>query len=316
MLHQLLDDPAVEVRQAAIRAAGSLGGPGLLFEIIRCLTARDVRRAARESLLMYGPHVVGTLGDILADPRRELALRREIPWLLARIHSRHSANLLVEQLEVKDPLLKYRVVKALNRLHAHVPDLPPANPAIAGHIYAQTRSYYEALVLWQAFEPDARGDGVALIQRALKERLDQNLEVIFRLLGLQYPQNDIYSAYNALRGTRADRRASALEFLDNLLHKNLKTIILPLLEEPSADRLISRASALFGIQTVGRSEALRIILNQPDVWLRACALHEIGRECLTEFLDECRNLRLRQRASGPRDSRVGDPTVRVRTMAC
>jgi ATP:ADP antiporter, AAA family len=290
VLRELMDDPVSEVRQAAIRAAGVAADPDLLLDVIKSLTRRELRPAARESLLMYGPHVVGTLGDILGDPRRELPLRREIPWLLGRIHSRNAASLLVDQLEVKDPLLKYRVVKALNRLHAQVPDLPQANPAIAGHIYAQTRSYYEALVLWQAFEPGGKSDGSALVQRALKERLDQNLEIIFRLLGLQYPQNDIYSAYNALRGNRADRRASALEFLDNLLHKNLKTIILPLLEEPSAERLISRASDLFGIQTMGRNEALRIILRQPDVWLRACALHEIGRGCLKDLMDECRNL--------------------------
>ncbi len=291
VLRQLLDDSDLEVRRAAIRSAGVAAEPDLLFEIIKRLTGRDVRGAAREALLMFGPPIAGTLGDVLADPRRDLDLRREIPWLLGRIPSRNAANLLVDQLEVKDPLLKYRVIKALNRLHARVPDLPPANPAIAGHIYAQTRSYYEALVLWQAFDiesPTARNN---LLPRALKERLDQNLEVIFRLLGLQYPQNDIYSAYSALRGSRADRRASALEFLDNLLHKNLKTIILPLLEEPSAERLISRASALFGIQAVGRNEALRIILRQPDVWLRACALHEIGRACLSELLEECRNLR-------------------------
>ncbi len=291
ILRQLLEDTEVEVRRAAVRASGVTADPEMLFEIIKFLTVRQMRRATREALLMYGPHIAGTLGDVLADGRRDLALRREIPWLLGRIQSKHAATLLVDQLEVKDPLLKYRVVKALNRLHAQVPDLPPANPAIAGHIYAQTRSYYEALVLWQAFDPGSETTASTLLPRALRERLDQNLEIIFRLLGLQYPQNDIYSAYTALRGNRADRRASALEFLDNLLHKNLKTIILPLLEEPSAERLINRASSLFGISAVGREEALRLILRQPDVWLRACALHEIGRACLTEFLDECRNLR-------------------------
>ena len=124
----------------------------------------------------------------------------------------------------------------------------------------------------------------------MKERLDQNLEIIFRLLGLQYPQKDMYFAYHALKGTRAERRTAAIEFLDNMLHKNLKSIILPLLEESSTERLIDRASRLFGIHTRERKEALRLILGQPDVWLKVCALYQVGEERLSDLADICRVL--------------------------
>jgi AAA family ATP:ADP antiporter len=126
--------------------------------------------------------------------------------------------------------------------------------------------------------------------RALKERLDQNLELIFRLLGLQYPQKDIYFAYTALRGNRGERRGAAIEFLDNLLQKDLKAVILPLLEERSAERLIDRASTLFGIEAKSRGEALRLILEQSDAWLKACALHEVGERRVTELAGHCSRL--------------------------
>jgi AAA family ATP:ADP antiporter len=290
LLGILLKDPALEVRSAAARGAGSAGHTEFLFAVVKLLSDRELRPAAREALLMFGRRIAGTLGDLLADSHGDLTLRREIPWVLARLNSRPAATILVDQLQTTDPLLKFRVVKALNRMHESNPDLPPPNPAIAKRIYAETKAYYEALALWQAFEPDGGQSNQSLLSRALRERLDQNLEIIFRLLGLQYPQKDIYHAYAALRSSRADRRASALEFLDNLLHTNLKTIILPLLEEPSADRLISRASALFGIRTVSREEAVRLVLQQPDIWLKACALHEIGKECLLDLVDVCRNL--------------------------
>jgi AAA family ATP:ADP antiporter len=290
ILRALLRDPDPKVSARAALAAGAAGHMALLFDVAGLLPYRRLRPAAREALLKYGPDIAGTLGDLLADQKRGISLRRELPWVLGRMPTNRAAAALVEHLDVQDPLLKYRVVKALNRIHARQPDLPPPNPAIAGRVYSETRAYYEALVLWQAFETNGPAGTRTLLSRALRERLDLNLELIFRLLGLRYKQQDIYNAYEALRGTRADRRASALEFLENVLHKDLKAIILPLIEEPSAERLISRAGSLFGIQSVRREEALRIIVQQKDVWLKACALHEIGRECLLDLRDVCRNL--------------------------
>ncbi|MBI4483855.1 MAG: hypothetical protein HY652_13335 [Acidobacteria bacterium] len=290
LLKELLRDLQPEVAGAAGRAAGAAGHLDLIFDVLPMLAHRKSRGAAREALLLYGPRVVGTLGDALADTGRELALRREIPWVLSRIPTRRSVDLLADQLHVEDPLLKYRVVKALNRLYELKPDLPRQRPLIAERIYAETKAYYEALTLLQAVAPEPGSGGGNLLERALRERMDQNLEIIFRLLGLRYPQKDIYFAYAALKGNRADRRAAAIEFLDNLLHKNLKSIILPLLEESSAERLIDRANRLFGIQTKRREEALRLVLEQPDVWLKVCALHEVGARPVPALSDICRRL--------------------------
>jgi hypothetical protein len=127
--------------------------------------------------------------------------------------------------------------------------------------------------------------------------MDQNLELIFRLLGLQYPMRDIYSAFSALKGTRPARRTSAIEFLDSLLRQDLRAVILPLLEESSTERLVELAVRTFGVRPRSREEALETILEQNDEWLVACALHEIGSRRITgqerrcrEFMDDGRPL--------------------------
>jgi hypothetical protein len=151
-------------------------------------------------------------------------------------------------------------------------------------------AYYEGLALYQAFGSKSDGAGSCLLGKALRERLEVQLEMIFRLLGLKYPQKDIYFAYAALKGARPQMRSSAIEFLDNILSKNLKSIILPLLEEESTERLLGRASRLFGVQIPDREETLRTILRQPDPWLRACALHTIGAERIAGMRDLCRQM--------------------------
>lgn len=158
------------------------------------------------------------------------------------------------------------------------------------HVIAQTMAYYEGLALCETLGHRVDGSANGLLGKALRERLDVELEMIFRLLGLSYPQKDIYFAYAALKGSRPQMRSSAIEFLDNVLKKNLKSIILPLLEEDSAERLLGRASRLFGVQMPGREEALRTILRQPDAWLKACALHAIGIDRVVELTDLCRQM--------------------------
>ena len=75
----------------------------------------------------------------------------------------------------------------------------------------------------------------------LEKRLDHGLEQIFTLLGLRYQQKDIEIAYHGILSDKQDIRANAIEFLDNLLHPNLKEALLPLVENtmvmsPETDR--------------------------------------------------------------------------------
>jgi hypothetical protein len=107
---------------------------------------------------------------------------------------------------------------------------------------------------------------------------------------LQYAQQDIYSAFRAWKEGRADRHAAAIEFLDNLLEKPLKPLILPLIEESSVDAQLASAETQLGIKPVGRDDALRRLLAMPDLWLKTCALYEIGENRIIALVNECRSL--------------------------
>jgi len=64
-------------------------------------------------------------------------------------------------------------------------------------------------------------------------------ERIFRLLGLIYPPEDIYRAFLGLNSSERDVRATAIEFLDNLLESGLKKRLLPVIDDevPIEDKL-------------------------------------------------------------------------------
>ena len=289
-LRQRLADQDPVMAEAAARAAGASGHEDLVGDVCRLLKNRRLRTSAREALLTFGPRIAGNLGDMLQDPGCEAATRRELPWILGRLATPRSSEILLAHLDAEDRHMKYGVAKALNRLREQNPSLPAAPTVILGRIYAETRAFYEALSIYQSLS-DSGGEGSGqLLLRSLRERLDQDLELIFRLLGLCYAQKDIYSAYSALKGSGKERRASAIEFLDSLLQPDLKSVILPLVEETSTERLLERAARTFGLHPKSREEALRTVLDQKDAWLLACALYEIGTHRFLRLEDRCREL--------------------------
>jgi AAA family ATP:ADP antiporter len=299
LLRSCLAESDPQIVAAAALAAGKAGYLDLTVDITRLLAKRRLRLTAREALISCGSRIVGTLGDMLSDPQQGLEVRLEIPWVLSRIPVQRSAEVLVDNLGENDRQLRFGIVKALNRLHEERPELPIPREAVQAHIYAEARLYYETLCIHQSLSSGRDGAPRLLLVRSLREHLDEYLEIIFLLLGLHYSQKDIHSAYRAMRDSKADARASAVEFLDSILHKDLKSMLLPLLEERSAERMIQRASRVFSLEIPAPEEALRLLLHQNDRWLKSCALYEVGAGKLHSFFDLCRSLR------SDRDSLVG-----------
>ena len=181
--------------------------------------------------------IVGTLGDTLHDPEESLQVRANIPKVLSQMNSQKAVDVLVRSLPRLEPFLCHRAIKALNKMRVSFPQLSFTDDAIDLAILDELRDYYEFGIMLRSNEMQSSEDRAVLrlLRQALQERMDQKLERVFRLLGLRYPPADIYSAYNGLRSQRSHLRASAIEFLDNLLLPNMKQLLFPILEESAAD---------------------------------------------------------------------------------
>ena len=289
LLRRLMQDGDSEVVCAAALAAGSGGLKELVDDLLPMLMQSNTRASARQAFVLMGPGMLPTLAEILNDEQRALSLRREIPWILGRLETPHTFDCLTENLDTGDLQLRYQVLKALNRIKDRNPALIKPDPVIADRIFEETKLYCRILALSQSLGPGT-GTEMRLIRKALYERQEQEMEIIFRLLGLLYSQRDIHSAYTALKSPHADRRSSAIEFLDNILRQDLKPVLLPLVEEKSTERLIEHANRTFGINTVPRKDALRLLLQEQDTWLKACALYVIGESAMKDLAEDCRSL--------------------------
>ncbi len=271
IVQQLLDDDDTSVLQAACVAAGLLQNRAHVFALTLCLTDARHRGAAIAALAQFGPRVCGTLSDALADETALPALRRQIPRVLKLIPDQRSVDILAKALRHPDPGLRRAVLKALNRLRESAPKLRFDDPLITEQTQAEVRRYFELNAALDPFRAQkGRMKAARLLARSLEERMAQTLEQLFRLLGLRYPQQEIYSAYRAVSGRRSEDHSAAVEFLDSVLERDLKRLVVPLLDAP--DRLLETGRTLLGIQPKSAETALRELLHSGDSWLAACAV--------------------------------------------
>jgi hypothetical protein len=90
------------------------------------------------------------------------------------------------------------------------------------------------------------------------------------LLGLRYSPNEIYNAYLAIHGRKPGEISAALDYLDGVVDRDLKRVLLPLFDLP--ERLPEHGHVLFGIDVKSGEAAVRELVHSGDAWMAACAM--------------------------------------------
>jgi ATP/ADP translocase/HEAT repeat protein len=290
-LNALLDDASPTVIVRAMGGAGQSGDREFVPRLLSRVADKRYRGEAREALAKYGDKIVGTLGDHIVDETVDMNVRGGLCRVLSQIPTQHSVDTLVDALERVGPALQYYVIKALNRLRSRHPQLNFNHDALGGALLGEIESYYAVLQIFHMKEKSTDEPG-RLLERALGEKIDQNLERMFRLLGLRRPPREIYEAYLGIIGPEKELRASAIEFLDNILKKDLKKFLFPIVDNIPVAAKIRRGRELFGLNFNDRTAALEFLINGRDPWLRACAIYSMREKVPSDLelsVAECRD---------------------------
>lgn len=234
-LKKLLMDSSVEVNKYAIESSGRHFSRELAPFLINHLGRAVTRHEASPVLVEYGLKILGMLKDYLAAEETDLRIRRSIPNIMADIGTQRAADFLMIELKKRDPRVTSELVEGLYRLRNADPDLhfeeKEVVPVLKHFIH---RSYSAVIELHRIMPEDNQGARV----EELKNSLTLNLQRIFELLCLIHSSDDIIRAYqNICAGTRESIDYS-IELLDNLLNKNLKDLLLPLVDDIPFDERV------------------------------------------------------------------------------
>ena len=291
LLSNLLADPDPVIAREAIHSAGRLRKRKLVPDLLDRLVHHELRTEAAKALGEFGDTIVGALRDHLGDSSVSIEARREIPTIMVKIGTPAAAHVLMENLLESDTNLRFRIISALNKLrHLHPEiemDAQMLETVLAAEILGHYRSYQ---ILDKLGTTESGADPIA---RGLTESMQQELERIFRLLGLLYPHLDIHSAYLGLQSKNLSVHDNALEFLDNVLKPQLREMLVPLLDGKITVHDRARlGQRLVHTKIENQEQAVVALVTCDDPWLRSCGAYAIGTlkmRSLESQLNRCLN---------------------------
>ena len=291
LLGRLLADPEATVVRFAISSAGKLRKESVVAELISMLSTPDFAKESAQALADYGDKIVSGLSDSIQDPAIPVAVRREIPRILATMGTAEAARALHEDLLETDASLRFKIISALNKLQRSHPDIVLDEQLLETVLGAEILGHYRSYQIMHALE--LQSSPKDHVQSALNESLRQELERIFRLLGLLYPQLELHSVYLGLQSQNKTVHDNALEFLENVLKAPLRSVLVPLLDgRVSPEQRAALADRLVHSRIENREQAVTALVLCEDPWLKSCgayAIGSLGLSALEKELDVCLN---------------------------
>ena len=289
-LVQLLRDRHVDVRTAALEAAGKVKHVKLVPRLLEHLLEPHTGPVAYAALTQFGVEAIPVLEQAFTSAEQPEAMRCRIAQLCGCIGGDTALTMLKRHLDVADQAVYSHVLSALTRCTYTASEAE--RPQIEAAITAEVEAAAWALTASADLGADP---ATAVLRRALTREVQTHQEHLLGLLSFVYDASPILHARRHLTSPHPEQRANALEMLDTLLSQPLKSLVFPVLDDLDTDERRRRLAALFPQPRLELTARLGDILNGPSrwvtAWTRACAVYVVGtvrvpgwRDCLVAAL--------------------------------
>ena len=266
----LLDDPDENVQKQAILSAGELRHPALLPKLSEKLGDARQSRNAISALTLYGIKAEPQLATVLADcsnKQKRLAAVK----VLRKIPTPSSARILTEYFHDSDDHIRAAVAKALASLQVNGVRLNIHRTKLLQTALDEIKRTYSIHIT----RADLDNQSGQMLGRALQDHLGFVIDHLFSLLSLLYPERDMQSIHKALI-TSGRQRSNALELIDTMADKEIRDVMLPLVEDAPLERIAQIAERRFGLHRTDVEERLNELAQSNDPILRAFAIYQLG----------------------------------------
>ena len=287
------EDESYPVIHAAMAAAGVRKYPGVVRDIILRLDCKATKAGAREALIEYGEIAIKELRAAQFDTDISRDIRLNVPRTLSKIHSQSAMNAILGGLLEEDRSLRFQAILALEEMARRFPNLRIDQKIIESAVTSDVMLYSRRFVIFSvlfANREDPSIERESLLSQALTDSMERVKERMMWLLSLVYSAKDIRRCWAGLNSGKPNKRADAIEFLDNLLTGDIKRHVFPLFSDAPQARRFRASLDFLGMGTIDTETAVRALLEQDDIWLRAATVWEIGIRGLTGFRDKIAEL--------------------------
>jgi len=281
-ISESLKDKDPLIVKTAVYSAGLTLDIKFLDELLEFLAIDDMKESAVHAISQFGFKIISYLRVEASATKNRIEIVRGIPQILEAIGTQYGVDFLFELLDYNDNVVRNQSIEALAKLKTRFPHLIFYNKAIIHNIFDEANLFMNTLsALYVQQESISQPSNITdeaiearkSLIKILERRLDNNLEHIFKFLGLKYPPEDIHTIYSEIKSDKAEMRINAIEFLDNLLDTNLKKIIIPILETSISETITKEVLNELKIKIIGQTECFQMLLESKDVKVKMAVFY-------------------------------------------
>ncbi|WP_420149761.1 cyclic nucleotide-binding domain-containing protein [Spirosoma sp.] len=264
LVHQRLSSSDAGVARVAISAAGQLSDANLTRYLLNHIADKTIGRAVTQALKARGAELIPALRNVLHEtPDR--VVKERIAAISGAIGTPESRQLLNEMAQQTDLFIRGAALRALRRFQDE-----PADDPIFRALAHEEVTFAQRLLHGSLTDPD------------LTETLDYELSVLvqrlFDILTQLYDSDTIAGARLGIGHPARERRANALEMLDNLIPRDTYQTLQVLVDDlPRAEKvriLDTELGALNDSESI-RSYILRVGEIAFSDWTVSVALRSL-----------------------------------------
>ena len=287
ILNQQLQSKNVTIQNTAILSSAKTLDQQFIPVIIDFLSKKDTRKTAIEALFSYGEPI----NDILVKKVKEesIALDDAVHAIavIEKFASQKAISALKKLTDETEHSVKIEAIEALKRLKWKYPNLYIKDRFIVDkildecHLYQNTLSVIHSQIIIQYKQKDNSTKNLEIIEarngllQLLEQRLDRQLQRIFRFLGIKYPPNDVDPILNIILTGKEEQRIHAIEFLDNILDTQLKKELIPIAEGVLVEAVSEEKIKNLNLKRLSESECYKTLLSRKDSKLKLAVLYLI-----------------------------------------
>lgn len=274
LLHLLRDDE-YDVRIAALNAASLVRNPRLWPLMVQNLSEAQYSPYAGAALARAGEVALSPMRAVLDSDRYPRAIKMRAASICGRIGGERATSLLVGRMDVPDRGVRRAVLTALHHCGFRAREVEVVD------VRRILRQEVSDLAWSLGIALDLGGDASCeLLTRALNYEMTLTRHRCFLLLSFLYDARTVLRAEENLNHSSAQQRAYALEALDEIIARDLRNLVFPLLEWSRPADCYVALSEMFPQRRGGRLGRLREMLTDENRWVspwaRASAIYALA----------------------------------------
>ena len=237
LLRKIAAAPGAAERAAAAESIAANPVPTHIPTAIRLLATREARPAARRALIANPEAALAAMDQALGAQDDSGGARIHLPGVIAEMASPAAAEVLTRWLlAARTGVLRYRLLRALNRHWSLRPDLVLPTPPLTEVARRSVQELY-MLLDWSLMLEQGVGEvperdtvGGRLLREMLVDKRKNVEESLFRVLDLLHADDDFEDLWRGALSDDPLRRASSLELLENAVPGDFAEPIIAILD--------------------------------------------------------------------------------------